>query len=63
MVPRLALTEMLGVAIAETKLPVILINSRDRTNGRTFTLLHEFCHLVVRASLISGFDFVAPEAA
>lgn len=63
MVPRLALTEMRGVAIAETKLPVILINSKDRTNGRTFTLLHEFCHLVVRASGISGLDFVAPEPA
>ncbi|TPL55513.1 ImmA/IrrE family metallo-endopeptidase [Mesorhizobium sp. B2-4-2] len=63
MVPRLALTEMRGVAIAETKLPIILINSKDRTNGRTFTLLHEFCHLVVRASGISGLDFVAPEPA
>jgi Zn-dependent peptidase ImmA (M78 family) len=63
MAPRLALTEMRGVAIAETKLPIILINSKDRTNGRTFTLLHEFCHLVVRASGISGLDFVAPEPA
>jgi Zn-dependent peptidase ImmA (M78 family) len=63
MVLRLALTEMRGVAIAESKLPIILINSKDRTNGRTFTLLHEFCHLVVRASSISGLDFVAPEPA
>lgn len=63
MVPRLALSEMRGVAIAESKLPIILINSKDRTNGRTFTLLHEFCHLVVRASGISGLDFIAPEPA
>ncbi|MER8975355.1 XRE family transcriptional regulator [Mesorhizobium sp. M0800] len=63
MVPRLALTEMRGVAIADARLPIILINSKDRTNGRTFTLLHEFCHLVVRASGISGLDFVAPEPA
>ncbi|AMY00665.1 ImmA/IrrE family metallo-endopeptidase [Mesorhizobium ciceri] len=63
MVPRLALAEMRGVAVAEPKLPIILINSKDRTNGRTFTLLHEFCHLVVRASGISGLDFVAPEPA
>ncbi|MEQ1945048.1 XRE family transcriptional regulator [Mesorhizobium sp. VNQ89] len=63
MVPRLALTEMRGVAIAETQLPIILINSKDRTNGRTFTLLHEFSHLVVRASGISGIDFVAPQPA
>lgn len=63
MIPRLALTEMRGVAIADSKLPLILINSKDRTNGRTFTLLHEFSHLVVRASGISGLDFQAPEPA
>ncbi|TPI66766.1 ImmA/IrrE family metallo-endopeptidase [Mesorhizobium sp. B2-8-9] len=63
MVPRLPLVEMRGVAIADSKLPLILINSKDRTNGRTFTLLHEFSHLVVRASGISGLDFEAPEPA
>lgn len=55
MVPKIPLAEMRGVAIADETLPVILVNSRDRTNGRTFTLLHEFCHLLVRASGISGF--------
>ena len=55
MVPKLALSEMRGAAIAENRLPVILINGKDRTNGRTFTLLHEFCHLALRASGVSGF--------
>jgi len=55
LIPGLPLTEMRGVAIAESRLPLILINSKDRTNGRTFTLLHEFCHLAVRASGVSGF--------
>lgn len=55
LVPGLPLREMRGVAIAESRLPLILINSKDRTNGRTFTLLHEFCHLAVRASGVSGF--------
>ena len=55
LVPKLGLSEMRGAAIAEARMPVILINSKDRTNGRTFTLLHEFCHLVVRASGVSGF--------
>ncbi|GJD96597.1 ImmA/IrrE family metallo-endopeptidase [Methylobacterium iners] len=55
LVPKLSLLEMRGAAVADPRMPLILINSRDRTNGRTFTLLHEFCHLVVRASGVSGF--------
>lgn len=55
LVPGLPLDEMRGVAIAESRLALILINSKDRTNGRTFTLLHEFCHLAIRASGVSGF--------
>ena len=54
MVPRLPLSEMRGVAIVEDELPVILINGQDRTGGRVFTLLHEFCHLVIRQSGVSG---------
>lgn len=54
MVPRLPLTEMRGVAIAERELPVILVNGQDRTGGRIFTLLHEFCHLAIRQSGVSG---------
>ncbi|GAA0273041.1 hypothetical protein LNAOJCKE_4632 [Methylorubrum aminovorans] len=55
LVPGLPLSEMRGAALAESRLPLILINSKDRTNGRTFTLLHEFCHLAIRASGVSGF--------
>jgi len=54
MVPRLKLAEMRGTAIAERELPVILVNGQDRTGGRTFTLLHEFCHLALRQSGVSG---------
>lgn len=54
MVPRLPLAEMRGTAIAERELPVILVNGQDRTGGRTFTLLHEFCHLALRQSGVSG---------
>jgi Zn-dependent peptidase ImmA (M78 family) len=54
MVPRLKLTEMRGVAIAEREMPVILVNGQDRTGGRVFTLLHEFCHLAIRQSGVSG---------
>jgi Zn-dependent peptidase ImmA (M78 family) len=54
MVPRLPLADMRGAALAENELPVILINGKDRTGGRIFTLLHEFCHLAIRQSGVSG---------
>ena len=53
-VPRLKIKEMRGTALAETTLPVILVNGKDRGNGRVFTLLHEFCHLALRQSGISN---------
>lgn len=53
-VPRLALIEMRGAAIVEKELPVILVNGQDRSGGRIFTLLHEFCHLTVGQSGVSG---------
>lgn len=52
--PRLKIKEMRGTALAETTLPVILINGKDRGNGRVFTLLHEFCHLALRQSGVSN---------
>ena len=53
-IPRLRMTEMRGTALAEGELPVILVNSKDRSNGRVFTLLHEFVHLVLRQSGVSN---------
>jgi Zn-dependent peptidase ImmA (M78 family)/transcriptional regulator with XRE-family HTH domain len=53
-VPRLKIKEMRGTALAETALPVILVNGKDRGNGRAFTLLHEFCHLALRQSGVSN---------
>jgi Zn-dependent peptidase ImmA (M78 family) len=53
-VPRLKIKEMRGTALAEATLPVILVNGKDRGNGRAFTLLHEFCHLALRQSGVSN---------
>jgi Zn-dependent peptidase ImmA (M78 family) len=53
-VPRLKIKEMRGTALAETTMPVILVNGKDRGNGRVFTLLHEFCHLALRQSGVSN---------
>ena len=53
-VPRLKIKEMRGTALAESTMPVILVNGKDRGNGRVFTLLHEFCHLALRQSGVSN---------
>jgi len=41
-------TEMRGFSINEFSLPVIVLNSADTPNGRVFTLLHEFAHIMLK---------------
>ncbi len=48
--------EMRGFSIAEPVLPVIVVNRKDAPNGRTFSLLHELTHLMLRRSGICDFD-------
>jgi Zn-dependent peptidase ImmA (M78 family)/DNA-binding XRE family transcriptional regulator len=49
--------EMLGFSLAEPALPVIAVNRKIRNpNGRIFTLLHEFVHLMLRQSSICDID-------
>ena len=45
-----------GFAISHDVLPVIAINRKDVPNRRTFSLLHEFTHILLRASGISDFE-------
>lgn len=45
---RVDVKEMRGFSLVETRLPVILLNGGDAPAGRTFSLLHELCHLVLR---------------
>ena len=54
---RISPDEVSGFAISEDILPVIAI-SRKRTpfNRRTFSLLHEFSHLMLRQSGVSDLD-------
>jgi len=40
--------EMRGFSINEFSLPVIVLNSGDTPNGRIFTLLHEFAHVMLK---------------
>lgn len=48
--------EMLGFALSEKPLPVIGINRKLTPNDRTFTLLHEFVHLLLQQSSICDID-------
>jgi len=48
--------EMRGFSIAEEVLPVIAVNVKDKPNGRTFSLLHEFGHLMLHESGLCDFD-------
>ncbi|MCI0713628.1 MAG: XRE family transcriptional regulator [Chloroflexi bacterium] len=47
---KIEIDEMRGLAISHKKLPIIMVNVRDTQNGRIFTLIHEFCHLLLNLS-------------
>jgi Zn-dependent peptidase ImmA (M78 family) len=42
--------QMLGFSLSFDQLPVIAVNRKVKANGRVFTLLHEFAHLLVGES-------------
>lgn len=54
--------EMLGFSLSEQPLPIIGINRKLAPNGRTFTLLHEFVHVLLRQSSLCDIEdsFVRP---
>ena len=49
-------TDASGFALSEKKLPVIAVNRADIQSRRTFSLLHEFAHLLLSESGVSEFD-------
>jgi Zn-dependent peptidase ImmA (M78 family)/transcriptional regulator with XRE-family HTH domain len=53
---RFASDEASGFAISAEALPVIAINRNDALTRRTFSLLHEFVHLMIRVSGISELE-------
>lgn len=48
--------EMLGFSLTEQPLPIIGINRKLAPNGRTFTLLHEFVHVLLRQSSLCDIE-------
>jgi len=45
-----------GFALSEDRLPVIVINRKDTPTRRSFSLLHELAHLMLRVSGVSDLD-------
>lgn len=41
------LDEMRGFSVTARELPAIVLNAKDAPRGRIFTLMHEFCHLML----------------
>lgn len=48
--------EASGFALSEDLFPVIVINRKDAPTRRTFSLLHELAHLMLRVSGVSDLD-------
>ncbi|MEE8173275.1 MAG: XRE family transcriptional regulator [Alphaproteobacteria bacterium] len=55
--------EAWGFSIVEGDLPVIGINRKLAPNGRTFTLLHELKHVLLREGSICDIDDLTPRGA
>lgn len=50
---RVEVKDMRGFSIADRTLPIIGINRKDSINGRIFTLIHEFIHIMLGKGGIS----------
>ena len=53
---RIPTEEVWGFSIVERPLPIIGVNRMLRGNGRTFTLIHEFAHVLIGESSICDID-------
>ena len=51
-----SLKEMRGLALYHEEMPLIVLNTKDSPRGKIFSLLHEFCHLLLHKSGIGNID-------
>jgi len=56
--PYVDVSESRGFALAESKVPIIGINSKDASNARIFTLIHELIHVLLRDSVLINDELV-----
>lgn len=55
-VKNLETSEMRGFSIAAFPMPVIAVNPKDSVQARIFSLMHEFCHLLLRREGMCDFS-------
>jgi Zn-dependent peptidase ImmA (M78 family) len=60
---RFAADEASGFAYAAEELPIVVVNGKDAFARRSFSLLHEFAHLLLHESGVSDADVDAPRPA
>ena len=53
---RIPLSDMRGYSLAQDPLPVIVLNRKDAYAGRSFSLIHETAHLMLRTSGLCDVD-------
>lgn len=53
---RVGWNEVSGFALAESRLPIIAVNRSDVPNRRTYSLLHEYVHILLHLSGASDLD-------
>ena len=53
---KIALNDMRGYSVYFDEMPLIVVNRKDAYAARTFTLLHEFTHLLLRSSGLCDLD-------
>jgi Zn-dependent peptidase ImmA (M78 family) len=45
---RVGVDEMRGFSLGDQPLPVVVVNRKDSSSGRCFSLMHEFAHILLR---------------
>ncbi len=52
--------EFRGMAISDKLAPIIIINSNDSDSAKSFTLIHELCHLLLGINVLGNYDVNIP---
>lgn len=51
-----SLDQFRGIAIYHEVIPIIILNTKDTPRGKMFSLLHEFCHILLKVSGIGNME-------
>ncbi len=54
-ISKVDVSEIRGFSLALSPLPVVAVNSKDSVLGRIFSLIHEFCHVLLKKDGICDF--------